>query len=408
MTNILKSKIWIIYILIFASNINYVSMDIHLPVQAQMAKDLGATAFEIQSIFIISFLMMTFLPILWGPLCDTIGRRRVILLSMKIFLVGQFLSVFAKNFDWLVTFRIVQGLGSGALYAGTLTVICDLYKDKDRARYIALFEMCGPIIWTIAPILGAYVAYYFNWRTNFLILSVIGFLAYILIHLFVPETLKEKKPFKLNRTQGHLKSLFSDYKFLMYLFVLGFVDGGWLIFIVSAPFLYVETFGLSPHEYVYYQSLPVVLYFIGMAAYRYLIAKYPVRRLVTIGVLGFIPYSLAILMLALNPEYLTANSLLVIMALSALPAGLINPGTSLLAISHSPPAATGTTTSIIHTGTNLIGGICMLIASYFFREDGLSLLVGIFITSASVAIAWGLSTRKKGALNESINTLKNP
>lgn len=393
----LKSNSWIIYILIFASNINYISMDIHLPVQSQMASDLGATAFEIQSIFIISFLMMTFLPMVWGPLCDTIGRRRVILLSMKIFLIGQFLSVFAPTFEWLITFRIVQGFGGGALYAGALTVICDLHQNKDRARYIALFEMCGPIFWTIAPVLGAYISCYLGWRSNFLILAMLGGVAYILITLFVPETLKEKKPFKLNRAQGHLKTLFKDYKFLMYLFVLGFVDGGWLIFIVSAPFLYVEKFGLTPHEYAYYQVIPVICYFLGMAIYRKLVAKYSVRHLVTIGMWGYAPYSLSILGLIIKPEFLTANTLLVIMAISAVPIGLVNPGTSLLAINHAPPSATGTTTSLIHTGTNLIGGISMVITSYFFREDGLSMLIGIFIATLGVITAWTLSTKMKGA-----------
>ena len=88
-----------------------------------------------------SFLIASTVAVLvCGKVADAFGRLPVFLSGMALFLAGSCLCGAATSFGALVAFRVVQGLGAGALTPIAMTISADLYTLAERARVQALLD----------------------------------------------------------------------------------------------------------------------------------------------------------------------------------------------------------------------------------------------------------------------------
>ncbi|MFG2391555.1 MFS transporter [Streptomyces lavendulae] len=105
----------------------------------------------------------------YGRLSDTLGRKPVLLFGTALFLLGSVLCASAWNMAALIAFRIVQGLGGGALQSTVQTLAADLYPLRDRPRIQARMTTVWASSSLIGPALGGLLAAYAGWRWTFLI-----------------------------------------------------------------------------------------------------------------------------------------------------------------------------------------------------------------------------------------------
>ena len=75
---------------------------------------------------------------LYGKLGDVIGRKRVLIAAIVLFLTGSALSGLAGSMLELILFRALQGLGAGGLIVTAMAVIADLVPPRERARYMGM------------------------------------------------------------------------------------------------------------------------------------------------------------------------------------------------------------------------------------------------------------------------------
>jgi len=90
-------------------------------------------------VFTSFFLASTLGVLISGGLADGIGRRATFLGGLGVFLLGTILCGFSQSVPELIAFRMVQGLGAGALQPTTLTIASDIYSLRERATIQSVF-----------------------------------------------------------------------------------------------------------------------------------------------------------------------------------------------------------------------------------------------------------------------------
>src|SRR5580698_9092231 len=91
----------------------------------QIASELGGL--NLYSWVFSSFLLtQTALSVVFGKLADLFGRKPVMLLGIAIFLVGSVLAGLAWSMPAMIVFRLIQGVGAGAMLPVALTIVADL------------------------------------------------------------------------------------------------------------------------------------------------------------------------------------------------------------------------------------------------------------------------------------------
>ncbi|GAA3929376.1 MDR family MFS transporter [Streptomyces gulbargensis] len=124
----------------------------------------------------------------YGKLSDTFGRKPVLVTGTVLFLAGSLLCALAWDMGSLIAFRVVQGLGGGALQGTVQTIAADLYPLKERPRIQAKLSSVWATSSVAGPAVGGLLAGYADWRWIFLINLPLGLLALWLIvrHLAEP------------------------------------------------------------------------------------------------------------------------------------------------------------------------------------------------------------------------------
>lgn len=113
----------------------------------------------------------------YGKLSDTFGRKPVLIAGIILFLVGSLLCATAWNMASLIAFRVVQGLGGGALQGTVQVIAADLYPLKERPKIQAKLSTVWATSSIAGPTLGGLLAGYADWRWIFLINLPVGAVA---------------------------------------------------------------------------------------------------------------------------------------------------------------------------------------------------------------------------------------
>jgi hypothetical protein len=125
-----------------------------------------------------AFLVASTLAVLvCGKLADAFGRRPVFVGGMALFLLGSALCGASTTFAALVAFRVIQGLGAGAIQPVAMTISADLYTLEERARVQALFNGAWGIANVVGPVMGGWIVMHASWRWVFLVNVPVGVLA---------------------------------------------------------------------------------------------------------------------------------------------------------------------------------------------------------------------------------------
>ncbi|MEV8249793.1 MFS transporter [Microbacterium sp. NPDC076768] len=104
---------------------------------------------------------------IYSRLADTIGRKPIIMLGIALFLIGSVLCGFAWNMSSLIVFRIVQGLGAGAVAPMAMTIVGDIYTVAERAKVQGYIASVWAISSVVGPALGGVFAQFDAWRWIF-------------------------------------------------------------------------------------------------------------------------------------------------------------------------------------------------------------------------------------------------
>lgn len=130
----------------------------------------------------------------YGKLADLFGRKPVMLVGIGLFMIGSILCGVAWSMGALVAFRLIQGLGAGAVGPMTMTIAGDIYTITERAKVQGYIASVWAISSVLGPTLGGVFSEYVSWRWIFLINPPICILAAVMIMRNFRESLERSKP----------------------------------------------------------------------------------------------------------------------------------------------------------------------------------------------------------------------
>ncbi|RFA21039.1 MFS transporter [Subtercola boreus] len=105
----------------------------------------------------------------YAKLSDTVGRKPIILIGISLFLVGSILCGFAWSMPALILFRVVQGLGAGAVAPMSITIAGDIYSLAERAKVQGYLASVWAISSVVGPSLGGLFSEFVSWRFIFFV-----------------------------------------------------------------------------------------------------------------------------------------------------------------------------------------------------------------------------------------------
>jgi EmrB/QacA subfamily drug resistance transporter len=138
--------------------------------------------------FAVYLLTSTVSSPLWGRASDVLGRRRLYLAGVVLFLLGSALCGLAQSMGGLVGARALQGLGAGAVLPLTLTIVGETYALSERGRVQAFISGVWGLSGLLGPLLGGWLTDTLSWRWTFYASLPFGLAALLIAWRHLRET----------------------------------------------------------------------------------------------------------------------------------------------------------------------------------------------------------------------------
>ncbi|MGB3394123.1 MAG: multidrug effflux MFS transporter [Stenotrophomonas sp.] len=133
------------------------SIDTIFPAFPLLARELAVDEVAVQQTVSVYLLFYGLMSVAHGPLSDALGRKRVILAGLAVFVAASVGCALASDLPTLLLFRALQGISAGVGMIVGRAVIRDLYHGADAQRLMSQVSMIFGIAPAIAPIIGGWI-----------------------------------------------------------------------------------------------------------------------------------------------------------------------------------------------------------------------------------------------------------
>jgi EmrB/QacA subfamily drug resistance transporter len=130
---------------------------------------------------------------IYGKLSDLYGRKHVLCAGIIIFLVGSSLCGLSQSMFQLIGFRALQGLGAGAIFTVTYTIVGDVFTLSERAKVQGALSTVWGVASLLGPFLGGFLIDNLSWHWIFFINIPFGIISIVLLQKNLSEDFERKK-----------------------------------------------------------------------------------------------------------------------------------------------------------------------------------------------------------------------
>ena len=186
------------------------SIDTIFPAFPAIEADLHASPIVMQqtiSVYMIAYALMS---LLHGPVSDALGRRRVILAGVFVFVLASIGCALAGSIETLLAFRALQGMSAGAGLIVGRAIIRDCFDGVEAQRLMSTVSMIFGVAPAIAPIVGGWVIGFARWPMIFWLLAGFALALWLACLAWLPETYPRER-----RTALSVRSLGASYRLIL-------------------------------------------------------------------------------------------------------------------------------------------------------------------------------------------------
>ncbi|MDN5214761.1 MFS transporter [Fulvivirgaceae bacterium BMA12] len=221
---------------------------------------------QIQLVISLLYLGLGIGQLFYGPLSDSIGRKRTIYIGLILFITGCLVSYLSGDLVTLIAGQIIQGLGLGAPRVISLSIVRDRYAGNSMARAMSFIMVIYILTPIFSPILGKMVLMLAEWRTLFIVFIFLGLAVLLLFRYVMPETLppERRKAFTVRHLVAATAGIVNNQISLGCIIILGVYSGVFITYLnLSQPIFEIE-YQLGNRYPFYFASLALG---IGLASF---------------------------------------------------------------------------------------------------------------------------------------------
>ncbi|SEM81817.1 MFS transporter, DHA1 family, bicyclomycin/chloramphenicol resistance protein [Loktanella fryxellensis] len=362
------------------------AIDMYLPAMPQLAASLGVDETAAQLTLTSYFIAFGLAQLIYGPWSDQAGRKVPLFAGLAVFIAGSAICAVAPTIGWLVAGRAVQGIGGAVLMVVPRAVIRDMHTGTAATRMMATVMLVISVSPMLAPLAGAGLIQFGDWRLIFWVLCAAAVVAVLIAGFALPETLPQarRQPVHVGTLLAGSKVLLRDPVFMGLTFIGGFGTASFFVFIASASFVYVEQFGLSPTGFSLAFAVNAVGFFAATQAAGAMGERFGVVPLMRWGVIGFAVFTVALLLLTLA-GFATFLTIVVMLFLANACLGLVVPTTMVMALDAHGRIA-GLASSLGGTLQMVAGGVVIALTGLFFDGTALPMVAAIALCALSALV----------------------
>lgn len=339
-------------------------MEILVPSLPDMRLAFGVEEAQIAQLLTVNFVGFLIGVLFVGPLCDSWGRKRLLVISVCVYLAASAACTLSLGFNFLLVARFVQGMAmTGPVVAGTVLMM-ESVRGPRMIYWMALGQVTITLCMSGGPLLGAWINQLGGYKANLWVivgLAVVGSLPAL---LFVSETLPQEQ-----RSRPKWGSLFAgywtllkDWRFMTLGFPSAALGGIYFTYVGISALYMVDYLGIDAADFGLYQGPLVASYAVVSLASTRLLRRFGLLPCLRTGVamMGLGAVALLIVCFTGSESPILVTFILMIFVGGNAPLGsLLWP----LSVGHLPPTLQGNAQSLLQalrlfvaaTGTFVLG-----------------------------------------------------
>ncbi len=375
------------------------AIDLYLPAMPAIASSMGEPLSRIQytlSAYTIGFALSQ---LIYGPLSDRIGRRKVMYPGIVFFALTSFLAAYSTSAIELIIVRILQAFSAAAIMVTIPAMIRDLMPREQVAKTLSSILMVMTVAPLAAPLLGGQILKYFGWEMLFVFLAIAAVLALVLAVFRIKETLKEEDRLVVPPVQLALNyaNILRNREAMGCILCHSLFFGGMFAFIAGSPFIYIELYGVQPDQYGLLFAINILAMSVTNMVNIRLVEKY---KLYAILRNGSLLASVAALVLLFNAAtgFGGIAGLMIPIAIYISCIGFTGPNSNALALSHFPKSA-GSANALAGALRFIVAGIASALVGVLHNGTAIP-MAAVMAGCGLLSVAALALTRHEGATKE--------
>jgi len=200
-----------------------------------------------QLVILVVFVGMGLSQVVFGPLADSIGRKRTAMIGWGVFLSGSLMGMLATSPAIMLAGRLLQGLGAGGPRIVAMAIVRDLYEGRPMARILSLVMTIFMLVPMFAPLIGQWVEMLGGWRAIFGLYLAMALASGGWYALGMPETLDpaQRRPFTPRPVIAAFAEVLRTGSTMLYTFGATCVFAAFAVYLATAQQVLEEGYALG-------------------------------------------------------------------------------------------------------------------------------------------------------------------
>ncbi len=235
------------------------TVDTFFPSMRTISVHFGVTVWQTQQLLTAYMIPYACMSLVHGSLSDALGRRRVILVALALYVLASVGCAVAPSFAVLLTCRFLQGVVGGAGQIVGRAIVRDRYSGPEAQRMMSIISMifaAGP---ALAPIIGGWLEVSLGWRSVFGFMALYGAALAWAAYLHLPETLPpaQRTPLHIVPILRSTFEVMSHAEFLRMAFAAGLCFVALHVYLGTSPAIVLDHWQLGVTQF-YVLTIPII------------------------------------------------------------------------------------------------------------------------------------------------------